>query len=134
MFGCHVLFCFFFMQKLISNFTNTAAGQKLEKSESIFNQQWVFFSPPLLLIYSFWNLWLKQICVKSSAGAVEKAFWLIYNLQQLYLKAPASHTIPLLLPPPWQSLPENVDFSSFWKNKSSVIKTFCLGCLFYGSG
>lgn len=57
------------MHKLISNYTNIAAGQMLEKSESIFSQQRP--SPLLLLIYSFWNLWFEQICVQSSAGAVE---------------------------------------------------------------
>lgn len=105
---------FFLTRRLISNFTNTAAGQKLEESESMFEAHSVF--SPQMLICSFWNFWFKQMCVKSSAGAVEKKlFWLMYNLQQLYLKAPASHTVPLLLPPPLQSLPENVDFSSFWK-------------------
>lgn len=68
---------FFFMQKLISNYTNIAAGQTLGKSESIFSQQCPPF-PLLLLIYSFWNLWFKQICIKSYSGAVEKERFLAH--------------------------------------------------------
>lgn len=99
------------------------------------------FCPLFLLIYSFLKSWLKQICVKSLAGAVEKAYWLMWSscitFQQLYLKAPASHFVPLFLPPS-PPLPHLLTtlylrmwiFLPFEKNKSSVIKISCLGCFF----
>lgn len=81
-----------------------------------------------LLINAFWKLRLKQICVKS-AGAVENKLigscdLLLFNLQQLYLKAPASHTVPLLLAPS-QVFTQECGFFFLLKkkiNKRSVIK------------